>query len=90
MPVKPKQGLVAFASCRLDKKFYVGEIGVYTRPDGSGFRLLYPTWKVNDSNIPIFYPIRKDVGKAITEAIADKLETLLAAKLTQSKPAVSR
>ena len=44
LPVKPQNGLVAFASCVIDGQFYFGNIAIYTSfSDPSGFRLIYPT-----------------------------------------------
>ncbi len=44
VPVKPQNGLVAFASFVYADAFYVASVGIYTRPSG-GFRLTYPTRK---------------------------------------------
>jgi stage V sporulation protein G len=38
-PVKPIDGLVAFASCVIDSQLYVGSIGVHKLLDGSGYRI---------------------------------------------------
>lgn len=35
VPVKPNNGLVAFASVVLDESLYLGSIGVHSRLDGS-------------------------------------------------------
>jgi hypothetical protein len=40
-PVKPKDGLVGFASFTLYKSSYVTSVGIRTRPAG-GYRLTYP------------------------------------------------
>ncbi|MFC1894802.1 hypothetical protein ACFLYH_02525 [Candidatus Dependentiae bacterium] len=42
--VKPRDGLVAFASFIFENSFYVASIGIYIRPQG-GYRLTYPTRK---------------------------------------------
>ena len=73
IPVKPKDGLVAFASFVLDKKYYVGSVAVFTRLNGEGFRLVYPAKKVNEKNINIFYPINSETGNAIEIAISEKV-----------------
>ena len=38
-PVRPRGGLVAFASFVLNGAVFVGNVGIHTRPDGSGYRL---------------------------------------------------
>jgi len=44
IPVKPQNGLVAFASVVINNQFYVGDIAIYTSPSTEiGFRLVYPT-----------------------------------------------
>ncbi len=43
IPLKPKEGLVAFASCVVNKALYIGNIAIYTSPSTQeGFRLVYP------------------------------------------------
>ena len=69
VPIKPQEGLVAFASFVLDKKYYVGSVAVYTRLNGEGFRLAYPTKKLGEKSINIFYPINGETGQAIEKAI---------------------
>lgn len=76
MIVKPKEGLIGFASFVLDEKYYVSSVAIYTRLDGSGYRLVYPTKKVGERNINIFHPINGEVGKAIDEAVIEKVNEL--------------
>ena len=75
IPVKPKDGLVAFASFIFDNFFYFGSIGIYTRPQG-GYRLTYPTRKTSSNSLPIFHPINKEIAKAIEETIVSKYEEI--------------
>ena len=75
-PIKPKDGLVAFASLVVDDSLYLGFIGVYTRLDGLGYRLTYPTKKIGDNSINIYHPINKEAGKAIEEAVFKKLKEI--------------
>ena len=81
IPVKPKEGLIGFASFVLDEKYYVSSVAIYTRLDGSGYRLVYPTKKVGDKNINIFHPINSEVGKAIDEVVIRKVNELFDDKL---------
>ena len=73
VPVKLLNGLVGFVSFVLDNKYYVGSIAVYTRPNGIGYRLVYPTKKIGDKNIQTFYPIDPKVGKVIEDKVSGKV-----------------
>ena len=72
-----EKGLVGFASLTLDNKLSLNSIAVYTRPDGSDYRLLYPSKKLpNGREISIFYPINQNVGEIIKKAVIEKIEEL--------------
>ena len=77
IPIKPKEGLVAFASVVVENSLYLGSIGVYTRIDGTGYRITYPTKKIGEKNINIYHPINKETSKAIEEAIISEAEKIL-------------
>ncbi len=77
IPVKPKDGLVAFASFIFDNSFYFSSIGIYTRPQG-GYRLTYPTRKTPSSSIPLFHPINKEIAHMIEAAVIEKYEKIVA------------
>ena len=76
IPVKPKEGLIGFASFVLDEKYYVSSVAIYTRLNGFGYRLVYPTKKVGEKNINIFHPINSEVGKIIEEAVIKKVNEI--------------
>lgn len=76
IPIKPQNGLVAFASFVLDGSLYLGSIGIVTRPNG-GYRLVYPTKKVADRNLNIFYPINKEFSQLIESEVIKKLEEVM-------------
>ncbi len=76
-PIKPRDGLIAFASVVLENRLYLGSIGVYTRLNGTGYRITYPTKKIGDRNINIYHPINKETSKAIEKAIISKAEKIL-------------
>jgi stage V sporulation protein G len=75
--VKPKDGLIAFASLVLDDELYLSGIAIHSKLVGSGYRLTYPTRKVGDVKFSLFHPIRKPVGLAIEHAIIQKLKNVL-------------
>ncbi len=71
IPVKPKDGLVAFASCVINNQLYLGNIALYTSTScEDGLRLVYPTRILsNGANLPIVYPINKKTGIEIQRII---------------------
>jgi len=75
IPVKPNNGLVGFANFVFQDSFFLSSVGVYTRPKG-GYRLTYPTRKTSGENIPIYYPINKEVARVIEEAVGTKFEKI--------------
>ena len=76
-PIKPKDGLVAFASVMLENSLYLGSIGIYTRLNGFGYRITYPTKKVGNKDINIFHPTNKEIGKMIEDAIIARADEIL-------------
>lgn len=77
LPIKPNDGLVAFASCVLDGNLYLGSIGIHKKLNGSEFRITYPTKKVADRNIHIYHPLNIQTSKEIEEAIITKAKEIL-------------
>ncbi len=78
IPIKPQNGLVAFASCVINDQFYIGNIGIHTRADGSGYRLVFPLKILpNGKAIQCFHPICRWAGDQINTAIINKLEKLI-------------
>lgn len=71
-PVKPNDGLVAFASCVIDGRIYVGSIGVHKLLDGSGYRITYPSKKIGSHQLNFFHPVTKEMGMLIERAITAK------------------
>lgn len=76
IPIKPKDGLLGFASVVIDSQLYLGSIGIYKKLNGTGFRITYPTKKVGETNINIFHPIKKELGLLIEKAIVQKVEEI--------------
>ena len=76
IPVKPIDGLVGFASVVFDNSFYLGGIGIYTRPTG-GFRLTYPTRKSSTGRLNLFHPISRAVAKCLEQAVAERFEEII-------------
>ena len=68
--------MVAFASIVVENSLYLGSIGVYTRLDGTGYRITYPTKKIGLKDINVYHPINKELSRIIEEAILEKLDEI--------------
>lgn len=75
-PIKPVDGLIGFASFVFDRSFYLGGVGIYTRPSG-GYRLAYPTRKSPAGSINVFHPINRCVAESLELAVTAKFEELM-------------
>mgnify|MGYP001594967611 CR=1 FL=1 len=76
IPIKPKDGLIAFASVVVDNVLFLGSIGVHSKLEG-GFRLTYPTKLVSNRNVHIYHPIDRQLSKDIEAAIFQKLKEVM-------------
>ena len=76
IPIRPQNGLVAFACVEINNQFYISSIGVHKRRDGSGYRITYPTRKVGQQDVVIFHPMNLHLSKEIEQAICKKAEEL--------------
>jgi stage V sporulation protein G len=74
IPVKPKNGLVAFASCIINNQFYFGNIAIYSSLSVSeGFRLVYPTKTLkNGTQLSLIYPINRETGSIIQRCLVEE------------------
>ena len=78
LPVKPQNGLVAFCSFVINNQFYVGDVALYTRPDGWSYRLVYPVRKLaNGKTVSCVHPIYKQIGEKIEQAVTSKYTELI-------------
>lgn len=77
LPIKPKDGLVGFASVVVNKGIYLGSIGIHQKADGSGFRLTYPTKSTLDKAFNIFHPINQETSKLIEEMVILKFKNVM-------------
>ncbi len=79
LPIKPKDGLVAFASCVINNSLYIGNIALYTsasNPDD--FRLVYPSKILPyGKEINCVHPINKNAGDLISNAIIEKFKKII-------------
>lgn len=78
IPIKPKDGLVAFASCVINHSLYIGNIAIYTsqrRPEG--YRLVYPSKILpNGKEINCVHPINRQAGELVSKAIIEKFKEI--------------
>jgi len=76
VPIKAQDGLVAIASVIFDSSLYLGSIGIVTRLNG-GYRLVYPTKKVADRNLNVFYPISREFALAVEQEVVKQFEEVM-------------
>ena len=74
IPVKPKDGLVAFANVLYDDNLFLSSIAIHTRPTG-GYRLSYPK-KESRGSFNIFHPINTVIAKEIDDAVITKYKEI--------------
>jgi len=79
IPIKPREGLVAFASCIINNFLYVGSVALYTSPSKPGsFRLVYPSKTLpNGKEISCVHPINKKAGELISIEIIEKYKEIM-------------
>jgi len=64
VPIKPKNGHIAFVSFVLFEKLCINSVAVYTR-FGDGIRLVYPRKK----NLDVCYPINHEFSDAVEREV---------------------
>ncbi len=75
IPIKPKDGLVAFANVIFDEDLFLGSMGIYTRPGGS-YRITYPK-KGPGEGFNVFHPINRSTAQEIEDAVIGKYEEFM-------------
>jgi DNA-binding cell septation regulator SpoVG len=77
-PVRPRGGLVAFASCVINGSLYLGNMAIHTRADGRGYRLVFPDKTLpNGKLIQCVHPVTREAGELLLQAIVSKFEGLI-------------
>ncbi len=71
--IKPKDGLIGFASIVINSNMFLSCIGIHKKIDGSGYRLTYPS----KGRFAVFHPINKVTSLAIEQAIFEKLKDVM-------------
>ncbi len=76
-PIRPRQGLLGFASLVLNHSLRIAGIAVYARPDGSGIRLVFPERMLpHGAKIELICPITRPCGELLTQAVAEYIRQL--------------
>ncbi|MFC1799455.1 septation protein SpoVG family protein [Candidatus Eisenbacteria bacterium] len=77
-PIKPRNGLLAFASFILEESYYVADVAIHSRLGEDGFRLVYPMKILhNGAKVNTFHPIRKEVAQEIERQVSRAYERLI-------------
>lgn len=88
-PIKPQNGLVAFASCVINDQFYIGNIALFSFPEG--YRIVWPTKKLkHGQNINCVNPITKEADEAVKNAIIEKYMAITANIIDEAIEACER
>lgn len=77
--VKPRNGLLGFASCLLNRQLFLSDIAIYNSPSSADyFRLVFPAKKLkNGKVIHLFHPVNSDLNQRIKQAVVAKIEDLI-------------
>lgn len=75
--IKPKDGLIGFATLVINDDIYLSGIGIHQKLTGDGYRLTYPTRKSGSRDFEIFHPINRTAGQKIEAAILIRLNDVL-------------
>lgn len=75
--VKPNDGIIGFASVVINDSIYLNSIAIHQKLDGSGYRITYPSKKLGNGSVGVFYPINRQTSLAIEQAILSKLKEVM-------------
>lgn len=75
--IKPRNGLIGLASLVINDALFLSSIGIHQKLNGNGYRLTYPTKKTGTNDMDIFHPINRETGKALEDAIFNKLNDVM-------------
>ena len=84
IPIKPKNGLLAFCSFIINNQFYIGSVAIYARLNGA-YRLVYPSKSLpNGYKTSCVHPISKETGRIVEQAVVKSFKDLMK-KLRESE-----
>lgn len=74
--IKPSNGLIGFAHLTLDGGLFLGSIGIFSKRDGSGYRLTYPTRMSGETDINIFHPVSHECSRYFEDVIVTEVQKI--------------
>jgi DNA-binding cell septation regulator SpoVG len=76
IPIRPKNGLIAFANITIDDCLLLNSIGVHTKLNGTGYRLTYPIKQSGKTQFYMFQPLNKYLSKQIEKKVINQVEQI--------------
>lgn len=78
-PLEPtERGMVGIGSCLINDNFKLNGIGIYSRPDGSDFRLVFPHIRLpHGLTLPAFFPINRETSGDLKNAFAERIRKII-------------
>ena len=74
IPIRPTpKGMVGYANIILNNQLALNGVAVYTKPNGDGFRLVFPLNKNIPNETFYFCPLNREFGDLLTKAVSDKV-----------------
>ncbi len=78
IPLKTCNGHIGFASFVLNHQIFIGNIAIYSRPNGSGLRCVFPTKRLPTGGaIQLVHPITKEAGLLIEKAVFEQYKKVV-------------
>jgi DNA-binding cell septation regulator SpoVG len=71
--IKPKDGLVAFASCVVNDSIFLSSIAIHKKLCDDSYRVTYP----KKGNFSLFHPIKHEASTEIEDKILKKLKDVM-------------
>ena len=85
-PLAPSEkGLIGIVSCVINNNFKFDGIGVYSRPDGSDFRMVFPKIRLPHGLMPhAFFPINREASNDLKEALTERIREIISGQKVNS------
>lgn len=74
IPIRPtSKGMIGFVNLTFNNQLALNGVAVYTKPNGDGFRLVYPLNKNIPNETYYFCPLNREIGDLLTKAVSEKV-----------------
>jgi len=74
IPIRPTpKGMIGFVNLTFNNQLALNGVAVYTKPNGDGFRLVYPLNKNIPNETYYFCPLNREIGDLLTKAVSEKV-----------------